>query len=117
MDANEFMASLRQAFPELVDELDEVWRGLLHLEMGCLARNTQRAIDSHAATEVDRCFEFARSAWLEGDNDVTNALGVSYIEHLNFDDGKVARTWAFARLAAPLQAAARSLGTAPKTAS
>jgi hypothetical protein len=40
--------------------------------------------------EVAKHFEFVRRADLAGDSEVQNALGVSYLEHLNFRDGKSA---------------------------
>ncbi len=48
----------------------------------------------------------------DGDDDVRNAIGVAFLEHLNFQDGKVRREWAFALLPAGLRAAAGSLGIA-----
>ena len=48
-----------------------------------------------------------------GDDEVQNVLGVSYIEHLNFRDGKVARMWAFGELPDALKEAAVELGNAP----
>lgn len=61
-----------------------------------------------------RCFEFARRWWLlSNDDDVQNALAVNCIEHLNFNDGKGQRAWAFDLLSPALQDAAVALGTAP----
>ena len=70
-------------------------------------------MDSGDRTRMLKCFDFARRAWMDCDPDVQNALGVSYLEHLNFDDGKVPRVWAFALLAPPLQAEAETLGVRP----
>jgi hypothetical protein len=112
--ASEFMAAMRAEFPDLVDELDdETWRGLLHVEMGCFARYTMAAVDSGDRAAVTKCFHFARRAWTDGDHDVQNALAVSYLEHLNFADGKVPREWAFSLLAPALRAEAGQLGVAP----
>jgi hypothetical protein len=114
VQASDFMRELRVEFPGLVDELDDdVWRGLLHLETACFARFVQRVIDDGDRAEVARCFEFARRWWLTNDDDVQNALAVSCIEHLNFNDGKVQRAWAFDLLPPALQDAAVALGTAP----
>jgi len=105
------MAAMRIEFPDLVDELDdETWCGLLHVETGCFARYTMTALDSGDRPKVKRCFDFARHAWMNGDQ---NALGVSYLEHLNFADGKAPRSWAFALLAPPLRHAAEQLGVSP----
>ena len=93
---------------DLTDELDDpIWMGLLHVETRCFARYTQSAIDSADRVRVASCFEFARTAWLHGDGEVQNALGVSYIEHLNFVDGKAFRSWAFDQLPEVLREQAR----------
>jgi hypothetical protein len=106
-----FMAALRTAFPELAPELDdETWRGLLHIETGCFARYTQDAIDRQDQQEVARCTEFALVAWSQGSSEVQNALGVSFLEHLNFADGKKPRQWAFDVIRGPLRDAAIGLG-------
>lgn len=108
------MAALRADFPELTDELnDECWRGLLHLETACLARLVQSAIDGGDRRRVVRCFEFVRRWWLAADDDVQKALAVSFIENLDFNDGKVHRAWAFDLLPPALQESAVALGTAP----
>ena len=108
------MSALRADFPELTDELnDEVWRGLLHLETACLTRFVQSAIDRGDRRDVARCFEFARRWWMAGDGVVQNALGVSFIEHLDFNDGKVLRSWAFDLLPLALQECAVEVGNVP----
>jgi len=108
------MAALRADFPELTDELnDEVWRGLLHLETACFARLVQSAIDTGERGRVVRCFEFARRWWMAGDDAVQNALAVSCIEHLDFNDAKLQHSWAFDLLPPALQEYAVALGTAP----
>jgi hypothetical protein len=62
--------------PGLRDELDnETWRGLLHVETGCVARACQRAIDGGDVATVRRHFAFMREAWINGDDDVRNAIG------------------------------------------
>lgn len=114
VDEVEFMLALRVEFPALADELnDETWRGLVHLEASCLARHTRQAIDAGDEHEVQRCFDFVRLAWMAGDDAVCNALAVSYVEHLNFDDCKVRRSWAFDLLAPVLRQVAVELGAAP----
>jgi hypothetical protein len=118
--------SLRNEFPDLADELDEEsWPGVLHIETGCFARYACAAIDSQDQAHVVRCFDFAGRAWAAGDSDVQNALGVSFSEHLNFEDEKVPRAWTLEllagvsgapfghseRIGAPRAAIRRALGT------
>ena len=99
------VASLIRAYPAIREDLEEeAWAGLTTLEVSCFARYTQAQIDSGHRTEVTRCFETARELFLQGDADVSNAICVSYLEHLNFADGKAKRAWA----TAPLPDALRS---------
>ncbi len=111
VDASDFLVTLRAEFPDLVEELDdETWRGLLHVETGCFARYAQAAIDRGDRALVSRCFDFARQAWLSGTPDVRNALAVSFVEHVNFSDGKVKRESAFDLLPVPLRDVAQEMG-------
>ncbi len=99
MDRDDFMRALRSAFPELRDELDDdTWRGLLHLETACLARATEQAMANGDRGTVRVHFEFVRRAWLDADDDVQNAIGVSYFENLDFRDQKTHRSWAIAEI-------------------
>jgi hypothetical protein len=113
VDGEQFLERLRQEFPVLVEELDEESsRELLYVQLGAFARYVQRGIDAGAKAEVERCFAVADRANREGDVEVQNAIGVAFLEHLNFQDGKVRRAWAFALLPAGLKAVAGSLGIA-----
>jgi hypothetical protein len=108
----DFIAAVREEFPEL-DSVIKEDEGLFYLQVGSLVSYTQGAIDDGDSREVQRQFEFMRRAWLAGDNEVQNALGVAYLEHLNFQDGKQSRSWAWGLLPEPLKSNARSLGVAP----
>jgi hypothetical protein len=114
MTPEEFVAAARLEFPELASELDDD-AGLFYLQVGSLARHTQAAIDDGDRVEVQKQFEFVRKADLAGDPEVQNAIGVSYLEHLNFQDRKRQRSWAWDILPEPLRGSARSLGVEPKT--
>lgn len=82
-------------FPDMKhDLLDETWSGLLHPQMGCFARYAQDAIDGGDRGTVRRCFELAEHFLREGNADVQNAVAVSFLEHLNFEDRERARAWA-----------------------
>ena len=114
MDAAEFMRELREEFPPLRKDLDqEGWAGFLYLETGSFARYAQHAIDEHDTALVRRCFDFADRAARDGDDQVQNAIGVSFLEHLNLQDGKVPREWAWELLTSGLHANAASLGVGP----
>lgn len=116
MGPSDFMQALRREFPDLVEELDEEsWKGLLYIETGCLARLATRQITDGDTQGVKQTFEFVRRCWLDGDGEVQNAIGVAFLEHLNFDDTKKRqRSWAFRLLPPVLQENARNLGVAPK---
>jgi hypothetical protein len=109
---DEFIGEVRTEFQDLSAEIDDD-AGLFYLRVGSLARHTQAAIEDGDRAEVQRQFEFVRRADLAGDSEVQNALGVSYLEHLNFQDGKRHRAWAWDLLPEPLKSSARSLGVEP----
>jgi hypothetical protein len=95
VNSGELMAALRVEFPELVDELDEPSGvGLLHLETACLARATEAAMSRGDRATVRTHFEFVHRAWVAGDDEVQNALAVSYFENLDFRDEQSSRSWA-----------------------
>jgi hypothetical protein len=90
-----FIEQLLTEFPELQTEvLNETRAGLLHLETACFARHTQAAIDNHNVEVLQRCFCFAMRIFQDADADVKNAMYVSYLEHLNLENGKTQRAWA-----------------------
>lgn len=113
MDADQLLTELRRELPDLAVELDdEALRGLVYLQVGAFARYTQRLIDAGDRHQAIRCFALADRAAQHGDDQVQNAIGVGFLEHLNFRDGKVRRGWAFALLPSSLRAAAATLGIA-----
>lgn len=95
IDRKQFVEAAVKEFPALeADICDETWVGLVHLEVSAFARYTQQQIDGENRVELKRCFEFARKLLLEGTPDLKNAIGVSYLEHLNLRDQKRSRSWA-----------------------
>ncbi len=114
MDGCEFVAELSREFPDIAEELDdETCQDLLYVQTGVFARYTQTAIDHGDRGLTARCFLAADRAAAGGDDAVRNAIGVSFLEHLNFQDGKVRREWAFDLLSERLKADAAGLGVAP----
>ena len=94
---------IESRFPAISDDLhDEVIDGLLHPQMGEFSRMAQDAIDRHDGDlwrEVTNVFmALLRNCTPE----VTNALNVSFLEHLQFNDGKRARSWAYKAMPQPM---------------
>jgi hypothetical protein len=107
-----FIEALRREFPVLVPHLeDETTRGLLHVEMGCFARFTQQAIDDGDREAVAQSFQLAHHLFHDGDEAVKNAVAVSYLEYLNFADGRQNRAWARELLSALLASELRAIET------
>ena len=83
-------------FPELSEELhNETWDGLLHLQIAVFSRFAQAMIDGCDKGKLDKTYKMAFNFYQNGDNAVNNAINVSFLEHLEFDDGKVKREWAY----------------------
>jgi hypothetical protein len=80
-----FVALLTERFPEVATAIHDCSRGLLHPEMGTLARATQAAIDRQDRVTVQRHFAFVDEVFSDAAPDVVNAINVSYLENLRFD--------------------------------
>ena len=95
LDRQEMVRVLSEQYPAIrADLTEESWVGLTTLEIACFTRYTQHQIDTGDQAELRRCFETARQFLLYGDSDVSNAICVSFLEHLNFQDGRSRRSWA-----------------------
>lgn len=70
-----------EQFPELREELKED-AGLLHLQFAALARHTEAAIATGDLATVRRDFMFVDRVLARGDEFVSNAIHVSYLEHV-----------------------------------
>lgn len=87
---------IESKFPDLSEELrDEIYEGLLHLQIAVFSRLAQRAVDEGDNSlwkEVNSVF---LEIWRNCSSDVINALNVSFLEHIHFKDGKKNRSWAY----------------------
>jgi hypothetical protein len=90
---SDFLKLAKEAFPELRSELNKQY-GLLHLEMHTFCDFVQLAIDSDDRATVSRAFQLCDQLLKGGNSDLVNALTVSLLEHLNFEDGHKSRSWA-----------------------
>jgi len=88
-----FLKDLKETFPAIRDPVNQQY-GLLHLEMSEFCHFTQAAIDGGNRDDVISCFQIAEKYVRYGNSSLVNAFAVSYLEHLNFNDGKVPRSWA-----------------------
>jgi hypothetical protein len=105
---SDFLALAKRAFPQLREDLNKQY-GLLHLEMHAFCDFVQRAIDSHDTATVTKAFQLSEELLQGGNSDLVNAITVSMLEHLNFEDGKTARAWARALMPANLAAQHRAI--------
>ena len=67
----------------------------MHPQIGEFSRYAQAAIDRGDINVWSRVTEVFMELWQDCDDAVRNALNVSFLEHLNFKDGKVQRRWAY----------------------
>jgi hypothetical protein len=104
-----FIELLTERFPAVVADIDDCARGLLHLEMGTLARNTQAAISNEDKSAVKEYFAFIDDVFRCATPDVKNAVFVSFLECLSFDGRHGKRIKARELLSARLQTGLREL--------
>ena len=87
------LQELKAAFPELGEAVNQS-DGLLHFGIGEFRRLTQSFIDTKNKKELVRSYHLAARFLIFGDRKVSNAIALSYLEDLNFRDGRVSRAWA-----------------------
>ena len=109
VDRDRFIALMAERFPEVVADIDDCSRGLLHLEMGTFAVATQAAIDAQDKEVVKRHFQFVDEILRDAAPEVENAVHVSYLEHLRFEGRKAAPTQARGLLSPRLKRALADL--------
>ena len=93
MSTDEAIEYLINNLPMLEDEIKSN-AGFFTLQIGVFARSTQSYIDSNDKMNTIFCFKIAAIILRDGDENVKNAIAVSYCESLNLNDGKQMRAWA-----------------------
>jgi hypothetical protein len=83
MDAATFREMVLSEFPSLLEGFEE-WKGLLHLQVSEFRQFTQDAIEAHSFEVVSSCFQTAETALRDGNDELKNAIYVSYLEDLDF---------------------------------
>jgi hypothetical protein len=68
--------------------------GLLHLQVGALARLAQSAKGTADWDTYGRVMSLADTLWRNPSKDLLNALNVSFLEHLDFDGPRGSAAWA-----------------------
>src|SRR6266496_2722168 len=96
ISGEEAIAKIESEFPELAEAIhDEIYEGLLHLQIAEFSRLTQKAIDDGDKAKFTKICALFKFLFLNGSPDLVNALNVSFLEHLNVTDGKKKRAWAY----------------------
>jgi hypothetical protein len=82
VNADDFRHELATMFPEVVaaTRLDE--RGLLHCEVAAFRRCSEEAMDGGKAWFAERHFRLVADSLTAADDELRNALEVSYLEDL-----------------------------------
>lgn len=104
VDREAFIVMLTERYPAVAADIDECARGLLHLEMGTLARAAQSAISDEDTAAVREHFRFIGEVYRRATPEVKNAVHVSYLERLGFDGKHGRRIKAREMLSPELQA-------------
>ena len=82
---SEFLNLVVQHFPEIKDE---DYEGLIHLQVGCLARHTNKQLKIKRLDELRRVIDFFKEVVGKVDSDTENALFVSFLENLELEQLK-----------------------------
>jgi hypothetical protein len=109
----DFTAFALTAFPELRDEFEDA-EGMVHLEMAALASRADRARLADDWAAYERAIGLVDRLWDNADEELANALGVSFLEHLEFDGPSGVAAWE--RLPPRLQAEWRAMDAAMRDA-
>lgn len=90
-DADTFINELVGAFPEIEEEVtDEDYKGLIGLQIGCLTRFTQKAIDNNDLDMVTKSLNFVEDNIGKVEHKIENSLYISYLGKLNIIKGSKA---------------------------
>jgi hypothetical protein len=81
LDEQDFVRMVLNEFPSLRGDLGEC-EGLLHLQMMEFEIFTEKAAAMNQRERLERCLRLADLFMTEGNECLSNALGVSFLEHL-----------------------------------
>ena len=81
-----FLTSLVAHFPSLASEVyDDDYEGLIHLQVGCLARHANACFATARLDELARVLLFFEATVERVDSLTENPLYVSFLEHLELE--------------------------------
>ncbi|MEM0926837.1 MAG: hypothetical protein AAGJ83_12425 [Planctomycetota bacterium] len=93
---DEALNKIEDEFPEISTDLhEEAIEGLLHCQIGEFSRFAQKQIDDNDRETFGRVCRIFLDLFEDADPALENALNVSFLEHLDFSDGKHARSWGY----------------------
>ena len=87
----DLFAALTAEFPELADVLEP--SDGFYILLGALAELAQRAKKRSDRLQYSRAARVVEKLRLRGDSEIQNVIGVSFLEHLDFDGPRGAEAW------------------------
>jgi hypothetical protein len=80
LNRESFINAIAAQFPEVAAAFDEIDNGLIHLEVAAFRRCVENAIDNGRLWNAERYCRFISDSLANADDDLDNAIGVSFIE-------------------------------------
>lgn len=103
---NDALKKIESEFPELAVELhEETIEGLLHCQIAEFSRFAQTHIDKKDRESFWRICRLFVDMFDDAEPQLENALNVSFLEHLNFTDEDIYRSWAYHIMPSKMQQA------------
>lgn len=88
LSKEELIEIIIKEFPATKEDiLDEIYESSIHLQVGVLADYTNQCIQNARFDEVSRIFKFFEAVIDKVDSETDNAFYVSFLEHIDMDDG------------------------------
>lgn len=94
ISGNDAATEVGKEFPELKDDLEK-YRGMLHTQMGIWSYLAQRFIDIQDSENFQRICMVFLELFSDASPELENALNVSFLENLSFENGERNRKWAY----------------------
>lgn len=82
----EFYPDLLIRFPEITEAI-EFNKGLLHLDMGALQQWAEKLCEERKLSELQECLNWVNSFYCRSQNELLNAINVSFLEYFEYSEG------------------------------